>query len=137
MKLSQGLKMINNKFITDKITQLLNNGFAFESHLTVKERKEIETNLLDYYDQMFYGAYLEEEMIYVVDSNHDKILMMEVTRNSIYFNPYEHPALFDVIYLTLEFVTKAFSKPSADPDPLEDEPTQDMPKKPKPSFDIL
>lgn len=137
MKLSQGLKMINNKFITDKITQLLNNGFAFESHLTVRERRDIEADLLDYYDKKFYGAYLEEEMIYVIDSDYEKILMMEVTRNSIYFNPYEHPALFDVIYLTLEFVTKTFSSPPEDYDPLEDEPTQDMPKKPKPSFDIL
>jgi hypothetical protein len=129
--------MIDNEFITDKIAQLLNNGFAFEHHLTVRERKEIEMDILDYYDKMFYGAFLEEEMIYVVDPNHEKILMMEVTRNSIYFNPYEHPALFDVIYLTLEFVSKTFAKPPPEIDLIEDEPTQDMPKKPKPSFDIL
>tara|TARA_Y100001937_G_scaffold126618_1_gene196332 strand:+ start:242 stop:631 length:390 start_codon:yes stop_codon:yes gene_type:complete len=129
--------MINNSFITTKITQLLNNGFAFKDHLSVKEKKEIESKLIDYYDHKFYGAFMEDEMIYVIDSDHNSILMMEVTRNSIYFNPYEHPALFDVIYLTLEFVTNNFAETVDEPDPIEDETTQDMPVRPKPNFDIL
>ncbi len=129
--------MIDNNFITTKITQLLNNGFAFQDHLSVKEKKEIESKLIDYYDHKFYGAFMEDEMIYVIDSDHNSILMMEVTRNSIYFNPYEHPALFDVIYLTLEFVTNNFAETVDESDPIEDENTQDMPVKPKPSFDIL
>ena len=129
--------MIDNNFITTKITQLLNNGFAFKDHLSVKEKKEIESKLIDYYDHKFYGAFMEDEMIYVIDSDHNSILMMEVTRNSIYFNPYEHPALFDVIYLTLEFVTNNFAETVDEPDPIEDETTQDMPVRPKPNFDIL
>ena len=126
-----------SKEITDKINQLLNNGFSFGDHKTKKERDEIEQDLLDYYGKNGFGAFIEEEMLYVVDSKHEQIMMLEITKNSIYFNPYEHPALFDVIYLTLEFITKTFSKPPPEADLIEDEPTQDMPKKPKPSFDIL
>ena len=130
--------MIDNGSITSKISQLLNNGFAFQDHLTIKERKEMENYLVNFYDKKFYGAFVEEEMIYVVDSDYNKILMMEVTGNSIYFNPYEHPSLIDVVYITLEFVTETFAKEANDNSFLgDDEPTQDMPKKPKPSFDIL
>ena len=38
-----------DKEITDKINQLLNNGFSFGDHKTKKERNEIEQDLLDYF----------------------------------------------------------------------------------------
>ena len=76
-----------DKEITDKINQLLNNGFTFGEHKTKKERDEIESDLVDWYGKNGFGAFVEEEMLYVVDSKHDHILMLEITKNSIYFNP--------------------------------------------------
>ena len=128
--------MIDNEFVKTKIAQLLNNGFAFTEHLDAEQRDEVEKGLVDFYDTNFYGAFVEEEMIYVVDSKYNKILMMEVTKNSIYFNPYNHSSLFDVIYLTLEYVTTKFAKTEEVPEFDEDDSTEDVPK-PKPSFDIL
>tara|TARA_A100001391_G_C4882394_1_gene228494 strand:- start:54 stop:440 length:387 start_codon:yes stop_codon:yes gene_type:complete len=128
--------MIDNEFVKTKIAQLLNNGFAFLEHLDAEQRDEVEKGLVDFYDTNFYGAFVEEEMIYVVDSKYNKILMMEVTKNSIYFNPYNHSSLFDVIYLTLEYVTTKFAKTEEIPEFNEDDSTEDVPK-PKPSFDIL
>ena len=86
-----------NKEITDKINQLLNNGFSFGNHKTKKERDEIEQDLLDYYDKNGFGAFIEEEMLYVVDSKHEQIMMLEITKNSIYFNPHEHVYLLEAV----------------------------------------
>ena len=58
-----------SKDVTDKINQLLNNGYSFGKHKTKKQRDEIEQDLLDYYDKNGFGAFLEEEMIYIVDTN--------------------------------------------------------------------
>ena len=128
--------MIDKK-TTDKINQLLNNGFAFGEFLTKKERDNVEQGLLDWYDKNGFGAFLEEEMIYIVDSDYQKIMMIEMTKNSIYFNPYEHVYLLDCVVVTLEFVTNRFAKEILPLiDALEDDSTEEMPK-PKPNFDIL
>jgi hypothetical protein len=127
-----------SKEITDKINQLLNNGFSFGEHKTKKERDEIEQELLDYYGKNGFGAFTEEEMIYVVDSNHEQILMIEITKNSIYFNPHEHVYLLEAVVVTLEFVTNKLTLPDDEEEitDIEDEVTEEMPK-PKPNFDIL
>lgn len=128
-----------NKEITDKINQLLNNGFSFGNHKTKKERDEIEQDLLDYYDKNGFGAFIEEEMLYVVDSKHEQIMMLEITKNSIYFNPHEHVYLLEAVVVTLEYITNKLKLPEdmeeikAD---IEDEVTEEMPK-PKPNFDTL
>ena len=128
-----------NKEITDKINQLLNNGFSFGDHKTKKERDEIEQDLLDYYGKNGFGAFVEEEMLYVVDSKHEQIMMLEITKNSIYFNPHEHVYLLEAVVVTLEYITNKLTLPedmeeiTAD---IEDEVTEEMPK-PKPNFDIL
>jgi len=126
-----------SKEITDKINQLLNNGFAFGEHKTKKERDEIEQELLDWYEKNAFGAFLEEEMIYIIDSKYNKIMMIEITRNSIYFNPHEHVHLLDAVVITLEYITTKYSKttPILDTD-IEDDSTEEIPK-PKPNFDIL
>ena len=128
-----------NKEITDKINQLLNNGFSFGDHKTKKERDEIGQDLLDYYGKNGFGAFVEEEMLYVVDSKHEQIMMLEITKNSIYFNPHEHVYLLEAVVVTLEYITNKLTLPedmeeiTAD---IEDEVTEEMPK-PKPNFDIL
>lgn len=128
-----------NKEITDKINQLLNNGFSFGNHKTKKERDEIEQDLLDYYDKNGFGAFIEEEMLYVVDSKHEQIMMLEITKNSIYFNPHEHVYLLEAVVVTLEYITNKL-KLSEDMEEIkadiEDEVTEEMPK-PKPNFDTL
>ena len=128
--------MIDKK-AAEKINQLLNNGFAFGEHLTRRQRNEVEQELLNWYDKNGLGAFLEEEMIYVVDSNYHKIMMIEITRNSIYFNPHEHAHLLDTVVITLEYVTTKYSKttPILDTD-IEDDSTEEIPK-PKPNFDTL
>ena len=127
-----------NKEITDKINQLLNNGFSFGNHKTKKERDEIEQDLLDYYDKNGFGAFIEEEMLYVVDSKHEQIMMLEITKNSIYFNPHEHIYLLDAVVVTLEFVAKKLTtkEPQQVTTCIEDEITEELPK-PKPNFDVL
>ena len=128
-----------SKDITDKINQLLNNGFSFQEHKTKKERDEIEQELLDYYGKNGFGAFIEEEMLYVVDSNHEQIMMIEITKNSIYFNPHEHVYLLEAVVVTLEYITNKLTLPEKLEEistNIEDEVTEEMPK-PKPNFDIL
>ena len=126
-----------DKVITDKINQLLNNGFSFGEHKTKKERDELEQDLLDYYGKTGFGAFIEEEMLYVVDSSHAEIMMLEITKNSIYFNPHEHIYLLDAVVITLEYITNKLTLPKKEEEVnIEDEVTEEMPK-PKPNFDIL
>ena len=127
-----------DKEITDKINQLLNNGYSFGEHKTKRERDEIEQDLLDWYSKNGLSAFIEEEMIYVVDSNYSHIMMLEITKNSIYFNPHEHVYLLDAVVTTLEFLTKKLAKEELleTTEDIEDEVTEEMPK-PKPNFDIL
>ena len=128
-----------SKEITDKINQLLNNGFSFGNHKTKKEREEIELELLDWYGKNGFGAFLEEEMLYVVDTSHEQIMMLEITKNSIYFNPHEHMYLLEAVVITLEFITSKLTLPEEVKETtvdIEDDSTEEIPK-PKPNFDIL
>ena len=126
-----------DKETTDKISQLLNNGFAFPEHLTSVERNKIEEDLVEYYNKSGFRSFIEEEMIYVSDLNYKVILMIEITKNSIYFNSQEHIYLFDAIVATLEFVTKRFSQEEEQTtEDIENEITEDMPKV-KPDFSSL
>ena len=128
-----------SKEVSNKISQLLNNGFSDGEHKSTKERNEIEQELLDYYGNNGFGAFIEEEMLYVVDSSHEQIMMLEITKNSIYFNPHEHVYLLEAVVVTLEFITNKLTLPEElkeTPTDIEDEVTEEMPK-PKPNFDIL
>ena len=128
--------MYDENPLVAQVAQLLNNGFSFEKFLTKQERLNLISELIYFYDKKHYGAYEENEMIYIIDNTYKSIMMMEVTRNSIYFNPYDHDSLLDVIYVTLEFINEKFGpveKPHKD---IEDQETEEMPK-PKPNFDIL
>lgn len=137
MKLFLGLQMIS-KEITEKINQLLNNGFTFGDHKTQEERDEIEEGLIDWYGKNGFGAFLEEEMLYVVDSKYEHILMLEITKNSIYFNPHEHLYLLDAVVVTLEYITDKLTKDKKEVETqdIEDDITEEMPK-PKPDFGTL
>ena len=127
-----------SKEITEKINQLLNNGFTFGDHKTQEERNEIEEGLIDWYGKNGFGAFLEEEMLYVVDSKYEHILMLEITKNSIYFNPHEHLYLLDAVVVTLEYITDKLTKnkKEVETQDIEDDITEEMPK-PKPDFGTL
>ena len=126
-----------DKEINDKINQLLNNGFAFPKHLTSEERDDVEQSLLSWYDKYGISAFIEEEMIYTTDGTGDIVMTMEITKNSIYFNPREHVYLLDIIVTTLEFITDKLAKPEpSELLPDEDDPTEEMTKE-KPNFDFL
>ena len=127
-----------SKEITEKINQLLNNGFTFGDHKTQEERDEIEEGLIDWYGKNGFGAFLEEEMLYVVDSKYQHIMMLEITKNSIYFNPHEHLYLLDAVVVTLEYITDKLTKEKKEVkiQDIEDDITEEMPKV-KPDFGIL
>ena len=128
-----------DKETTDRINQLLNNGFTFGEHKTKKERDEIEEGLVEWYEKNGIGAFVEEEMLYVIDSKYEHIMMLEITKNSIYFNPHEHLYLLDAIVVTLEYITdKLIKKETLEEitDNIEDEITEEMPKQ-KPDFGTL
>ena len=128
-----------DKEITDKINLLLNNGFTFGEHKTKKEKDQIEEDLIEWYGKNGFGSFLEEEMIYVVDANYQHILMLEITKNSIYFNPHEHIYLLDAVVTTLEYITENLVKKELPQDlseSIEDDITEEIPK-PKPDFGTL
>tara|TARA_E500000318_G_C3452459_1_gene169352 strand:+ start:119 stop:505 length:387 start_codon:yes stop_codon:yes gene_type:complete len=128
--------MVDNE-ITEKIGQLLNNGFVFPEHLTKKERNEVEEELVEYYNKTGFRAFMEEEMLYVSDLNYKIIMMIEITRNSIYFNSQEHVYLLDAVVATLEFITKKYSsEEEQSTEDIENEITEDIPKT-KPDFGTL
>jgi hypothetical protein len=127
-----------DKEITNRINQLLNNGFSFGEHKTKKEKDEFQEELIEYYNKTGFRSFEEEEMVYVTDLNHQHILMIEITKNSIYFNPQEHAYLLDAVISTLEFITKKFGleEESETIEDIEDDVTEEMPK-PKPDFGSL
>ena len=127
-----------DKEITNQISQLLNNGYSFGEYKTKKERDEFEQELTDFYNKSGFSAFVEEEMVYVTDLNHQQVLMIEITKNSIYFNPHEHIYLLDVVVVTLEFITEKLTTNELEDDisNIEDEITEEMPK-PKPDFGKL
>ena len=126
-----------DKEITEKISQLLNNGFAFPEHLTSEERDEIQDELINYYNRSGFRSFVEEDMIYVADLNYKVIMMIEITKNSIYFNSQEHVYLLDAVVATLEFVTAKYTpEDEQSTEDIENEITEDMPKV-KPDFSSL
>ena len=126
-----------DKEVTEQITQLLNSGFAFPEKKKKKERNEVEEELVEYYNKAGFRAFIEEEMLYVSDLNYKIIMMIEITRNSIYFNSQEHVYLLDAVVATLEFITKKYSpEEEQSTEDIENEITEDMPK-PKPDFGLL
>jgi hypothetical protein len=115
----------------------LNNGFAFPNHLTSEERDKIEEDLISYYNRSGFRSFLEEETLYVSDLNYQTILVIEITKNSIYFNSHEHIYLLDAVVSTLEFVTSIYSsEEEQSTEDIENEITEDFPKS-KPDFGIL
>ena len=119
-----------------KISQLLNQGFAFNDHLTKRQRDEVEADLIAWYAKRGTSSFVEEEMVYVIDYSHDIIMTLEITKNSIYFNPREHIHLLDIVIITLEFITDRFTEEIESEPPEDDDSTEEIPK-PKPNFDIL
>jgi hypothetical protein len=78
-------------------------------------------------------------MVYVVGAGHEHIMMLEITKNSIYFSPREHIHLLEAVIVTLEFITDRLTKPEEMMPigkDIEEESTEEIPK-PKPSFDFL
>ena len=80
---------------------------------------------------------MEEELDYVSDLNYKVIMMIEITKNSIYFNSQEHVYLLDAVVATLEFITARYTpEDEQSTEDIENEITEDMPKV-KPDFSSL
>ena len=105
--------------------------------MTSRDRDLIQEELIEWYGKNGFGAFVEEEMVYVSDLDYNIILVIEITKNSIYFNSHEHSYLLEAIVTTLEFITNKYSPEDEQSiEEIENEITEDMPKV-KPDFSLL
>ena len=95
------------KELKDTIIKAINNGLAF-AHMTERERNHKEREIVDFLNSKGYEAFVEENMIHVLSKKWEKILMMELTRNTLYFTPYQKNEVSVVIYYILQLVSKRY-----------------------------
>jgi len=137
------------KELKDTIMKALSNGLAFP-HMTQLERDNRELDIIRYLKTKGYEAFEEECMIYVLDKHWEKIVMMELTRNTLYFTPFDPKEVSVVIYYVLQLVSKKYleempeiktkktkvSKTKEEKEEDSDEDTEEEPK-PPPDFSFL
>ena len=95
------------KELKETILKAIDNGVAFV-HMTEKERDQQERDIVDILNLKGYEAFVEECMIYVVGKRWEKIVMMELTRNTLYFTPYHKKEVSVVIYYILQLISKKY-----------------------------
>jgi len=137
------------KDLKDTILKVIGNGLAFP-HMTSVERDEREINIIEHLKVKGFEAFEEECMIYVLNKQWDKILMMELTRNTLYFTPYDAKETSVIIYYILQLVSKKYldemsvvktktkqvQKKEEEIEEDSDEDTEEEPK-PPPDFSFL
>ena len=137
------------KQLKKTILKTISNGIAF-NFMTVEEREQKEYDLVQYLKDKGYEVLIENCMIFVLSSEWERIMILELTRNTLYFTPTDMTKAIEVVYYALQFTAKdylevMFSKESIpkkvkkqeeiEVDPEEEEETED--DKPTPSFDFL
>ena len=133
------------KNLKSVILKTLNNGIAFK-HMTDIERQDKELEIIEYLKQKGYEAYLEEEMIWILSSNWEKLMMMELTKNTLYFTPFKAEEAPVIVYLILQFVSKEYllkltskiKKVEEKEEEIEEDSDEDTEEdRPRPNFDFL
>ena len=95
------------KQLKDTILKTISNGIAFD-FITVEERDEKERDLVKYLNSKGYQAVVEKCMIYVLSEDWERIVMMELTRNTLYFTPADLKKTSEVVYYALQFTAKGY-----------------------------
>jgi hypothetical protein len=134
------------KQLKDTILKAISSGLAFP-HMTELERDEQERTMVDHLKSKGYEVYVEECMIYVLGKSWEKVLMMELTRNTLYFTPFNPKETSVVIYYILQLVSKRYldkmpkeeTKAPKQKEEIEDDSEEDTEEEPKPppNFDFL
>ena len=134
------------KELKDTILKAINSGLAFP-HMTEFEREQQENSIIEHLKTKGYEAFVEECMIYVLGNSWEKVLMMELTRNTLYFTPFNPKETSVVIYYILQLVSKRYldkmpledTKASKQKEEIEDDSEEDTEEEPKPppNFDFL
>tara|TARA_R100000030_G_scaffold74257_4_gene57497 strand:- start:281 stop:712 length:432 start_codon:yes stop_codon:yes gene_type:complete len=95
------------KQLKDTILKTINAGIAFP-HMTEQQRDEKEKEIVVFLQEKGYEAFVEECMIYVLGKGWDKILMMELTRNTLYFTPFKLTQTTEIVFYILQLVAKKY-----------------------------
>jgi|TARA_R110002124_G_scaffold254804_1_gene420425 hypothetical protein len=95
------------KELKDTILKAINSGLAF-AHMTERERNHKEKEIVDFLNSKGYEAFVEDKMIHILNKQWEKILMMELTRNTLYFTPVLKSEVTVVIYYILQLVSKRY-----------------------------
>ena len=127
------------------ILKTLNNGIAF-THMSDTQRQDKELEIVEYLKNKGYESYVEEEMIWILSSGWEKLMMMELTKNTLYFTPFKAEEAPVIVYLILQFVSKEYllkltskiKKVEEKQEEIEEDSEEDTEEdKPRPSFDFL
>lgn len=137
------------KDLKDTILKAISNGLAFP-HMTQIERDDTESKIINHLKQKGYEAFEEECMIYVLDKHWKKVLMMELTRNTLYFTSFDAKETSVVIYYILQLISQKYldempknkkndKKAPIKQEEIEDNSEEDTEEEPKPppNFDFL
>ena len=134
------------KNLKSVILKTINNGIAF-THMNDIEREDKEQEIVNYLKSKEYEVYIEECMIWVLGKSWEKLMMMELTRNTLYFTPFKAEEAPVIVYYILQFVSKEYlitltSKIKKVEETKEEEIEEDSDEdteedKPKPNFDFL
>jgi len=133
------------KNLKNIILKTLNNGIAFK-HMSDTQRQNKELEIVEYLKNKGYEAYLEDEMIWVLSSSWNKLMMMELTKNTLYFTPFKAEEAPVIVYLILQFVSKEYllkltsniKKVEEKEEEIEEDSEEDTEEdRPPPNFDFL
>ena len=95
------------KNLKSVILKTINNGIAF-THMNDIEREDKEQEIVNYLKNKEYEVYIEECMIWVLGKSWEKLMMMELTRNTLYFTPFKAEEAPVIVYYILQFVSKEY-----------------------------
>ena len=133
------------KQLKDTILKTINSGIAYP-HMTPIERDKKERELVEYLQGKGYEVFVEECMIYVIGKQWDKILMLELTRNTLYFTPFKMAETSEIVFYILQLISKKYldgipkkktkKKVTKKQEEIEEDSDEDTEEEPKPPPDF-
>ena len=128
------------------ILKTINNGIAF-THMSEIEREDKEQEIVNFLKTKGYEIYIEQCMVWVLDKKWNKVMMMELTRNTLYFTPFKAEEAPTLVFYILQFISKEYlmtltSKikkvEDTEKEEIEEDSDEDTEEdKPRPNFDFL
>jgi hypothetical protein len=95
------------KNLKSTIIKTINNGIAF-THMNELEREDKEQEIVNFLKTKGYEVYIDECMIWALDENWNKVMMMELTRNTLYFTPFKAETAPVLVFHVLQFISKDY-----------------------------